>query len=96
MGSHHLYEEDPHQQDIAVAKVLLHEHYDSWTIQNDICMLKLAEEADFSSDYVGAIDLPEDGSPEAGDECTVCGWGTTTEGGSLAKVLMKVQKKVYL
>merc|ERR1712013_237063 len=32
VGNHHLYEDDPDQEDIAVAKVMLHEQYDSWTI----------------------------------------------------------------
>merc|ERR1712013_5217 len=49
VGNHHLYEDDPDQEDIAVAKVMLHEQYDSWTITNDICLLELESSADFSS-----------------------------------------------
>merc|ERR1712234_84515 len=41
VGNHHLYQDDPDQADIAVAKVMLHEQYDSWTISNDICLLEL-------------------------------------------------------
>merc|ERR1711936_1355552 len=33
--------------DIAVSEVMLHEEYDSWTITNDICLLKLSGSADF-------------------------------------------------
>jgi len=41
VGNHHLYEDDPDQMDIAVSKVMLHEDYDSWTIENDICLWNL-------------------------------------------------------
>merc|ERR1712066_181279 len=76
VGNHHLYEDDPEQADIAVKKVMLHEEYDSWTINN-------------------AIGLPADGEEySAGTICTVSGWGTTSEGGSLAQVLMKVDVPV--
>merc|ERR1711915_1172404 len=72
VGNHHLYEDDPDQMDIAVSKVTLHEDYDSWTIENDICLPSSMEEY------------------PAGTDCTVSGWGTTSEGGSLGKTLMKV------
>merc|ERR1719508_16736 len=87
VGSHQLYEEDPDQADIAVSKVMLHEDYDSWTVANDICLIELADQADFGSDVIGGIELPSDGEEyEEGTECIVTGWGTTSEGGSLAKV----------
>ena len=77
--------------DIPVKRVILHEDYDSWTIQNDICLLELDGQADFGSDVIGGITLPdEDQDYEEGTECVVSGWGTTAEGGSLGKVLMKV------
>merc|ERR1712142_650498 len=47
VGSHNLYQDDPDQADIAVDTVANHEDYDSWTIENDICMLWLADSADF-------------------------------------------------
>merc|ERR1712117_960095 len=95
VGNHHLYQDDPDQEDIAVAKVMLHEQYDSWTITNDICLLELESSADFSSSVIDKIMLPSDGEEyTAGTTCTVSGWGTTSEGGSLAKVLMKVDVPV--
>ena len=91
VGSHNLYEEDPDQADIAVAKVLNHEEYDSWTISNDICMLHLDGAADLSSSVIDTISIPSSGQEyPSGHMCTVSGWGTTSEGGSLARVLMKV------
>ena len=77
--------------DIAVSKVMLHEDYDSWTIYNDICMLELSGQADFSSSVIGAISLPSDMEEyPVGTDCQVSGWGTTSEGGSLGQTLMKV------
>merc|ERR1719361_1382629 len=95
VGNHHLYEDDPDQKDIAVSRVVLHESYDSWTVENDICMLKLDSNADFSSSVIGSISLPSNGEEySAGTMCTVSGWGTTTEGGSLGRTLMKVDVPV--
>merc|ERR1712142_20373 len=69
----------------------LHEDYDSWTIENDICLLELEGQADFSSSVIGSISLPSSMEEyPAGTQCTVSGWGTTSEGGSLGKTLMKV------
>jgi len=91
VGNHHLNKPDPDQKSIAVSKVNLHEDYDSWTVYNDICTLDLAEEADLSSDVIDVIALPEENEEyEAGTECIVSGWGTTSSGGSLAKILQKV------
>merc|ERR1712170_119995 len=95
VGNHNLYEDDPDQEDIAVSAVMNHENYDSWTIENDICMLELASDADLGSSVIGAIDIPSDGQEySAGTMCTVSGWGTTSEGGSLARTLMKVDVPV--
>merc|ERR1711936_605969 len=41
VGNHHLYEDDADQEDFQVSKVILHEDYDSWNINNDICLLEL-------------------------------------------------------
>merc|ERR1719431_1987176 len=91
VGSQNLYDDDEDQADIAVTKVKNHENYDSWTISNDICMLELGGSADLSSQYIDAIGLPTPGEEyPAGSICTVTGWGTTSEGGSLGRVLQKV------
>merc|ERR1712037_515074 len=74
----------------AVSDVGLHEDYDSWNINNDICMLTLEGSISMGSN-VGTIGLPSSMEEYAeGTICTVSGWGTTTEGGSLARVLQKV------
>ena len=96
VGSYHVYEEDSGQRDIAVSRVNLHPQYSSWTIENDICILELAEEADLSQPNIGAASLPEAGDqPVPGSVCWVCGWGTTSEGGSHASVLLKVDVIIF-
>merc|ERR1719348_2967541 len=58
-------------------------------------MLWLADSADLSSSVIGKIGLPSDGQEyPSGHMCTVSGWGTTSEGGSLARQLMKVDVPV--
>jgi len=90
VGSHMLNEVDADQEDFAVKRVVLHEDYDSWTINNDICLLELDGTVTMGS-HVGAISFPSDGEEyDAGTMCTVTGWGTTSEGGSLGKILQKV------
>merc|ERR1719243_202496 len=95
VGSQNLYEDDPDQADIAVDTVANHEDYDSWTIENDICMLDLEDSADFSSSVIDTIGIPSSGQEyPSGHMCPVSGWGTTSEGGSLARALMKVEVPV--
>merc|ERR1712037_544711 len=94
VGSHNLYEDDPDQASFAVSDVGLHEDYDSWNIHGDICMLTLEGSISMGSN-VGTIGLPSSMEEYAeGTICTVSGWGTTTEGGSLARVLQKVDVPV--
>merc|ERR1712228_1082530 len=83
------------QMDIAVTRVNNHPEYDDWTISNDICILELADSADLSSQFIDVISLPSSGEEySAGTVCTVSGWGTTSEGGSLGRVLQKVDVPV--
>merc|ERR1712095_27618 len=69
VGNHHLYEDDPDQEDIAVAKVMLHEQYDSWTITNDICLLELESSADFSSSVIDKVLMKVDVPVVSDDDC---------------------------
>jgi len=94
VGSHRLNSVDADQVDVAVKTVKLHESYDSFTIENDICLLELASAVTFNS-HVATIAFPANMEEyPGGTMCTVTGWGTTTEGGSLAQVLQKVDVPV--
>merc|ERR1711915_1103463 len=57
VGSHNLYQDDPDQENIQVKTVVLHEDYDSFNIENDICLLELETAATFGPN-VKAISLP--------------------------------------
>merc|ERR1711887_392106 len=95
VGNHKLHSDDPDQMDIAVSQVIVHENYDDWTISNDICILALSDSPDLSSQYIDTISLPASGEEySAGSMCTVTGWGTTSQGGSLAGTLQKVDVPV--
>ena len=58
---------------------------------SDICVLELAAAADLTSPSISVVAVPPSLQQyEAGTLCTVAGWGTTTEGGNMAEVVMKV------
>ena len=91
VGEHHLDEDDPDQHDIPVKTIILHDDYDPYSLHSDICILELDGVADTSSPFIGTIDLPSAGEEyPVGEECVVCGWGTTSEDGDHPTVLMKV------
>merc|ERR1719447_1947770 len=80
VGSHKLHSTDSDQENIQVARVIQHEDYDSWTINNDICLLELETSVTMGS-HVAAIPLPSANEEYSeGTMCTVTGWGTTSEG----------------
>merc|ERR1711988_1952498 len=81
------YGEFPHQ-------IVMHEDYDDWTVQNDICLLQLEKAATLGK-HVGTIKLPNQNDEyEEGTTCTVTGWGAVKEGGHLANKLQKVDVPV--
>merc|ERR1711997_71806 len=88
VGAHNLYTDDADQENIQVSRVVMHESYDDWNVENDICLLELESSATMGS-HVGTISLPSQNEEyAAGTMCTVTGWGTTSEGGTLARVIL--------
>merc|ERR1711953_1343640 len=80
VGNYKMYEEDPDEECIGVESVFLHENYDSFSINNDICVLILESEATLGPN-VGTIPLPESGEEyEEGTTCQAAGWGATSDG----------------
>ena len=70
MGDYYTDRPDEYEEDIAVRKIVVHENFDSWTIQNDICLLTLEKPADTTSQFVSTIALPSDESDYiTGDIC---------------------------
>ena len=67
-------------------KIIVQEYYDSWTLQNDICILILEKPADTSSQFVSTIALPSDESDYiSGTSCQET--ALSSLGGIIAKIL---------
>ncbi|XP_022904433.2 trypsin delta-like [Onthophagus taurus] len=73
-----------------VSQVHQHPQYDEDTIDFDISVLRISNNVALGS-AVGLIGLPTQDQPiNAGDDATVTGWGTLTEGGILPSQLQAV------
>ncbi|CAL8375291.1 transmembrane protease serine 13a [Gadus morhua] len=75
-----------------VDKILLNENYNNRTNDQDIALLRLSQQVDFSADKVTPACLPGfDQQFEDGLQCWTTGFGTTEEGAARASpVLMEV------
>jgi len=91
-GDHNLSTDEGTEQKREVTNIIIHEHYNSATSEDDICLLVLKDPLDFSDGTVAAAKLPKQGQEwEAGEASVVSGWGTLSSGGQASKVLMKVE-----
>ena len=82
------------EQDIGVAKIIVHENYNSPnSYSNDIALLRLTNRA-VEGDGVGLVclfasyQLPIDNENK---KCWITGWGTTSSGGPSAHSLMQAE-----
>lgn len=73
LGDHHIWVHEGTEQYMSVDAIYWHQSYDYTTLDYDIMLMKLAHKVDFN-DNVKPIALPR-GCPNAGDMCTVSGWG---------------------
>ncbi|XP_071518603.1 trypsin-1-like isoform X2 [Panulirus ornatus] len=93
-GEYNLKESSGDEQERKAEALLLHEHYDGSTNTNDIALIKLTEPL-VMNDMVKPIQLPGQMELVAVNTlCTTTGWGTTTQGGSVADILRKVDVPV--
>lgn len=68
---------------IKASTIISHEKYDSYNIDNDIAIIKVATPMTLGQTNAQAIKLPAQGSdPAAGANAYITGWGTTREGSS--------------
>ncbi|XP_049631456.1 anionic trypsin isoform X1 [Suncus etruscus] len=79
LGEHNIKVQEGNEQFINSVKVIRHPRYDSWTLDNDIMLIKLSSPAVLSS-RVSAIALPSSCAP-AGTQCLISGWGNTLSSG---------------
>uniref|UniRef100_A0A4X2M693 trypsin n=1 Tax=Vombatus ursinus TaxID=29139 RepID=A0A4X2M693_VOMUR len=80
LGEHNIEATDGNEQFIQSEKVIRHPRFSSWTLDNDILLIKLKTPA-ILNDYVNTISLPSACAP-AGTECLISGWGNTVSPGA--------------
>ncbi|KAM4031711.1 trypsin-like [Anomaloglossus baeobatrachus] len=80
LGEHNIAVSEGTEQFISSSRVIRHASYSSWTLDNDIMLIKLASAASVNS-YVQPIGLPG-GCPAAGTSCLIAGWGNTLSSGT--------------
>ena len=69
-----------------------HPAYNSWTLENDVALLQLADKVEYLS--IDSLDSAANSIVSAGTMMTAAGWGTTSEGGSLSDTPLRVSLPV--
>nr|XP_005988792.1 PREDICTED: trypsin-3-like [Latimeria chalumnae] len=77
IGEHSLDTDEGYEQTFRIVRYVIHPRFESWTLNNDIMLLKLNRPARLNA-YVGTVQLPKYRSELQDDEeCVVSGWGVT-------------------
>jgi len=95
LGEHDLFDQNESKlprKVVKVSQIIKHESYDKQTSNNDIALLKLAEEVDLNT-YT-PVCLPKTADSYEGKNAWVYGWGTTSYGGVGASKLLEVEVPV--
>ncbi|KAK6187552.1 hypothetical protein SNE40_005550 [Patella caerulea] len=93
-GSHFRTSSEAGSITLNVANKIEHPNYNPSTIQNDIAILVLENSQSIvESDQIRPICYASRDHYD-GEECTVIGWGTTSESGSLASRLQEASKPI--
>jgi len=80
---------------VKAAQLIPHENYDSYNIDNDIALIRLATALTLGQTNAQAIGLPAQGSdPAANANAFITGWGYTREGGSLSTTMQGVNTPI--
>lgn len=92
VGAHNRGGSTDYDQTYDVSANTWHPQYDlTGNIENDVAVLTLSADIDFTEGYVGSVCAPVDdksGDYYAGRPCHTSGWGTTSSGGSSSQVLL--------
>ena len=91
-GDHDLYVQEGTEQSAGVGSVVVHESYDPYSQENDICLVQLDRSLDLGEE-VGVIRRagPEDKDKFTDGTGRVSGWGDLYEGGVMPDKLMAVE-----
>ncbi|XP_019660331.1 anionic trypsin [Ailuropoda melanoleuca] len=80
LGVYNIDVMEGNEQFINSAKVIRHPRYSSWTLNNDIMLIKLSSPAVLNK-RVATVSLPS-ACAAAGTQCLISGWGNTLSSGS--------------
>jgi len=87
-GEHNFDVNDGTEQTRSINRIVNHPNYSSATLANDISLLRTSSPFTLSN-VVRAMPMANQGQSSSGDSL-VSGWGSTQEGGSVARTLRKV------
>jgi len=97
LGEHDLFDQNESKlprKVVKVSQIIKHESYDKLTSNNDIALLKLAEEVDLNTYTPVCLPNTADNGKYDGKNAWVYGWGTTSYGGVGAQKLLEVEVPV--
>ncbi|XP_066304579.1 plasminogen-like isoform X1 [Branchiostoma lanceolatum] len=86
LGNYYRLLPDVSEQNLAISRVIMHENYTADILDNDVALIKLANDATLN-DYVKTVCLAPDILPHPGTTCYVTGWGDTGAGSGKSLVL---------
>jgi len=89
LGDHDRRHDDQDQQTLTIERVFIRQDFVKKTFNNDIALIKLNRDVQFSP-YIRPVCLPTTDRSYNGQDTTVVGWGKLGEGGKPADVLMDV------
>jgi len=97
VGEWHLNDDDGTENDIEVMKIIRHSFYNHpHRHENDIALVRLASNVDFSGPYAGPACMPNEGEDYHGAEgCWLSGWGLVNPPRGRANQLQKLQGKIW-
>jgi secreted trypsin-like serine protease len=78
-GAHDLLRFEPTRTMFTVAQVILHEHFDVNTFDNDIALLRLTRPISWSRNQSPVCLPPHNSEIPPGTLCTITGWGVSGE-----------------
>ncbi|XP_043935332.1 trypsin-like [Protopterus annectens] len=76
LGEHNIEVNEGTEQFISSSRVIRHESYSSYTLDNDIMLIKLSSPANLNSN-ANVVPLPSS-CASAGTSCLISGWGNTS------------------